>query len=71
MYDQSGKPYNTSKQISFKTSTLRANLCDYSDACIVVDETIIIGKKGSDVGNIDTHNRKLIFQNNTPFTSSI
>lgn len=71
MYDQSGKPYNTSKQIRFKTSTLRADLCDYSDACIVVDGTIIIGKIGSDVGNIDTHNRKLIFQNNAPFTSSI
>ena len=30
--DQSGETYNTNKQIRFKTSMLRSDLCDYSDA---------------------------------------
>ena len=32
VYDQSGGAYNTSKQIRFKTSMFRSDLCDYSDA---------------------------------------
>ena len=35
-HDQSGQTYNTNKQIRFKTSTLRSNLCGYSNAYIVV-----------------------------------
>ena len=40
VHDQSGKIYNTNKQIRFKTSILRSELCDYSDAYIVVRGTI-------------------------------
>ena len=39
VYDQSGTAdnrYKSSKQIRFKTTMLRFNLCDYSDAYIVV-----------------------------------
>ena len=36
VHDQPGKIYNTNKQIKFKTSMLQSNLCDYSDAYIVV-----------------------------------
>ena len=32
--------YNTNKQIRFKTSMLQSDLCDYSDAYIVVKGTI-------------------------------
>lgn len=28
-YDKSGKPYNTNKEIRFKTSMLPKELCDY------------------------------------------
>ena len=35
VHDQSGGAYNTNKQIRFKTSVLRSNLCDYNDAYIV------------------------------------
>ena len=38
VYDQSGtgeNRYRPSKQIRFKTSMLRSDLCDYSDAYIV------------------------------------
>ena len=42
VHDQSGKRYNTSKQIRFETSMLRSDLCDYSDAYIVVKGTITV-----------------------------
>ena len=42
VHDQSGGSYNTNKQIRFKTSMLQSDLCDYSDAYIVVRETITV-----------------------------
>ena len=36
VYDQSEKNYNPNKEIRIKTSMLRSDLCDYSDAYIVV-----------------------------------
>ena len=36
MYDQSEKNYSPNKEIRIKTSMLRSDLCDYSDAYIVV-----------------------------------
>ena len=41
-HDQSGKTYNTNKQIRFKTSMLRSDLCDYSGAYIVVKGDITV-----------------------------
>ena len=34
--------YNENKSIRFKTPMLRSNLCDYSDACILVKGTITV-----------------------------
>ena len=34
--------YNTSKQIKFKTSMVRSNLCDYFDVCIIVKGKITL-----------------------------
>ena len=42
VYDQSGERYNTNKQIRFKTSMLKSDLCDYSDAYIVVKGDITV-----------------------------
>ena len=42
VHDQCGKTYNTNKQIRFKTSMFRSDLCDYSDAFIVVKGKITI-----------------------------
>ena len=42
---------------------LRSDLCDYSDAHIVVKETIIV-----EADNVaKTRSKKLIFKNNAPF----
>ena len=73
VYDQSGSAddrYKPNKQIRFKTSMLRSDLCDYSDAYIVVKEDITLTKTNTR-GFIDTVNRFLAFKNNTPFTSCI
>ena len=45
VYDQSGGNYNVNKEIRIKTSMLRSDLCDYSDAYIVVKGTITVAKK--------------------------
>ena len=42
VHDQSGETYNTNKQIRFKTSMLRSNLCDYTDAYIVAKGKITV-----------------------------
>ena len=61
VYDQSGSAedrYKPSKQIRFKTSMLRSDLCDFSDAYIVVKGDITL-KKGNRRGFIDVRNRYL------------
>ena len=40
--DQSRETYNTNKQIRFKTSLLRSDLCDYRDAYIVAKGKITV-----------------------------
>ena len=44
-YDQSRENYNVNKEIRIKTSMLRSDLCDFSDAYIVVERDIIVDKK--------------------------
>ena len=39
--------YNESKSIRFKTPMLRSNLCDYSDAYILVKGTITVTAPGA------------------------
>ena len=59
--------YNENKSIRFKTPMLRSNLCNYSDAYILVNGTITV------TGNHprDRQNRPLILKNNAPFISCI
>ena len=57
--------YNENKSIRFKTPMLRSNLCDYSDAYILVKGTITVTAPGvnNNVDNIrDKRNRPLILQ---------
>ena len=51
VYDQSGETYNTNKQIEFETSLLRPELCDYSDAYIVVKRIVTVSTNAG-VNNI-------------------
>ena len=48
VHDQSGSTddrYKPNKQVRFKTSILRSDLCDYSDAYIVVKGDITLQKQ--------------------------
>ena len=52
LYDQSGSADDrvdkASKQIRFKTLMLRSDLCDYSDAYIIVKGTITVTDQEND-----------------------
>ena len=66
--------YNENKSIRFKTPMLRSNLCDYSDAYILVKGTITVAAPGvnNNADNIrDKRNRPLILKNKAPFVSCI
>ena len=58
---------NENKSVRFKTPKLRSNLCDYSDAYILVNGTITVA--GNNLR--DRQNRPLILKNNAPFISCI
>ena len=45
VYDPSGKNYNPHKGIRIETSILISDLCEFSDAYIVVEGNIIVEKK--------------------------
>ena len=59
--------YNENKSIRFKTPMLKSNLCDHSDAYILVEGTITVA--GNNLR--DRQNRPLILKNNAPFISCI
>ena len=44
VYDQSEKNYSVNKEIRIKTPILRADLCDFSDAYIVVKGDITVAE---------------------------
>ena len=64
---QSGSTYNTSKPIRFKTSMLRSDLCDYSDAYVLVKGKITVINPNDNAN----FNKELTLKNNTPFISCI
>ena len=64
---QSGNTYNTSKPIRFKTSMLRSDLCDYSDAYVWVKGNITITNPNDNAN----FNKELTPKNNGPFISCI
>ena len=60
--DQSRGNYGKNNQIKFKTSIIRSNLCDYSDAYILVSGTITIDGAGADdnAKRLDEQNKGVI-----------
>ena len=63
----SGGQFSVKKNVRFKTSILRSDLCDYSDAYIVVKGRISVTGNN----NANKRNKKLNFKNNALFTSCI
>ena len=66
VYDQSEGNYNVNNEIRIKTSMLRSDLCDYSNAYIVVKGNITIVRPNNPKGN-----KEVTFKNNAPFINCI
>ena len=66
VYDQSEGNYNVNKEIRIKTSMLRSDLCDYSDAYIVVKGDITVTEPDN-----AKRNKSVAFKNNAPFINCI
>ena len=71
--DESRGTYNVNSQIKFKTVMLKSNLCDYSDACILVKGTITITGAGADAAarQADERDKGVAFKNCAPFINCI
>ena len=65
--DQSEKNYSPNKEIRIKMSMLRSNLCNFSDAYIVVEGDITL--EGDNDAN--KRNKNPAFKNNVPFINCI
>ena len=63
--------YDENKSIRFKSPMLRSDLCDYSDAYILVNGIITITANAGANNIRDKKDRKLILKNNAPFVSCI
>ena len=50
---------------------IRSNLCEYSDAYIIVRRTITVPKAVTQRAAVNNTNTKVIFKNFAPFTSCI
>ena len=66
IFDQSNGSYSVNKDIRFKTSQLRNDLCDFNDAYIVVTGKITASNPGN---NIDKYDKKVALKNSAPFLS--
>ena len=66
VYNQSGGNYNANEEIRIKTSILRSNLCDYSDAYIVVKGIITVVRL-----NGVKRKKSAGLKNNAPFINCI
>ena len=67
--------YTENKEIRFKTSMLRSDLCDYSDAyvvtAVVTNVVVTVNRINDDNRNAYNNDRRIILKNNAPFTSCI
>ena len=61
--------HNTNSQTNFKTSMLKSSLCDYSDANMLVSETVTAAPQAEDnPNNID---KEVVLKSCAPFTDCI
>ena len=68
--DESRIANNVNSQIKFKTTMLKSNLCDYSDAYILVKGTITVNNTGTAAAS-NNRNKNVIFKKCSPFTNCI
>ena len=69
--DESRGTYNVNSQIEFKTTMLKSNLCDYSDAYILVKGTITVNNIAAADVDANNNNKKVMFKNCALFLNCI
>ena len=71
--DESRGTYDAGSDIKFKTTILKSNLCDYTDAYILGKGTITITDAGDNdaAKRLDERNKSVIFKNCALFTKCI
>ena len=69
--DKSRGMYNEVNQIRFKTSMFGTNLCDYSDAYILVKGTITVENTAAHGQPNNGTNKKVILKKCAPFTKCL
>ena len=65
VYDQSGGNYDVNKEIRIKTSMFRSDLCDFSDAYIIVKGNITVTKKRFTASDFERPNNTNLNASNT------
>ena len=68
--DESKVRYDNSN-LQFKTSMVRSNLCDYSDAYILGKGTITVSNMAAAEAAVNNTNKKVIFKNCAQCTDCI
>ena len=66
--DDACRMYSTNSQIKLRTTLLKSNLCDYSDAYILVTKTILVANNAVVDDDANNENIKVIFKSCAPFT---
>ena len=70
--DKAHGTYNGNGKIESKTTMLKPTLCDYSDAYILVKQTMTVVGQGADATSIeDRSNKQVIFKNCASFTNYV
>ena len=69
MTDESKRKYHNSN-IRFKTSMIRSNLCDYSNAYIST-HTLTVPNTAAGGATVNNTNEKVTFKNCAPFSDCI
>ena len=69
--DESRGSYNVSNQIKFKTSMIKSNFYDYSDAYVRVKVIITVPNTSAQGEASKYRNKKVIFKNSTPFANCL
>ena len=63
--------YNSNSSVKFKTSITRLSFSDYSDRYKHVKATITVPNTATASATVNNTNKKVIFENCTPFTNWI
>ena len=63
--DESRGIYNVNSQIKFKTAMLKSNLCDSSDAYILVKENVTVNNTAAADANANNIHKKVYLYNHS------